>query len=131
MQIPEITTSAEAVAVRDMRRAARALDAVLDQPGSSITLLEELDQQRDALTWLLGSERCAPGEVLLRAALSINGNGARMLPPDSLQMPRVAQLLARMPWTVAGLVRLAAINPGWHELVDPLCKAAGLEAPHV
>jgi hypothetical protein len=127
----ETITSAEAVALRDARHAMRALDAVLDQPGSSITLLEELDQQRDALTWLLGSERCAPGEVLLRSALGISGHGARMSPPDSLQMPRVAQLLARMPWAVSGLVRLAAINPGWHEAVEPLCKAARLEVPCV
>jgi len=128
---PEITTTAEAAALRKLARAMDHVSDVLNTPGGSLSLLEERDRLHDAVAWMLGVDRCPPGEVLLRSALALPGHGARMSPPDTQQIPRVANLLARMPWTMEGLARLAACNDGWREAMGPICRAARLEPPNV
>jgi hypothetical protein len=90
---------------------------------------EERDRYRAALLWCMSPDRCAAGEVLLRAALGELGPGMHREPPDLDHLQRLVRLLKSLPWAQEGFVPLASDSDLWRVASAVLCEAAGLPDP--
>jgi hypothetical protein len=92
-------------------------------------MMDERDHYRAALLWALSSERCASGEVLLRAALGELGPGMHREPPAMEDLTRLVRLLRTMPWAREGFLALGRDNEAWKVAGNVLCEAAGFPDP--
>jgi hypothetical protein len=89
----------------------------------------ERDHYRAALRWTWSEDRCASGEVLLRAALGELGPGMHREPPTMEDLSRLVRLLRAMPWAREGFMALGRDSEAWKVAGSVLCEAACLPDP--
>lgn len=92
-------------------------------------MMEERDRYRAAMLWCMSPDRCAAGEVLLRAALGELGPGMHREPPDLYDLQPMVRLLKSLPWALEGFMLLASDSDLWRVASAVLCEAAELPDP--